>query len=214
MTANSITCEDIQRRIDEMSGNQLEQIQSHSVIWTHVLQCTVCEAYLDEARSLNTCLDQWEIPEPNRNICAGVMTEIAQLEKDKQRRLYSVWHQLAALFHMRFQVPAAAFSIMVLALAVSVFLNISMWQPTEQSPGFALNSEQESATPFNVTVPTLEPKQVLQVNTEGYSEIGSFLSQAQLTPSMYVIILGAPPVQTMDGFYRQTMQTKTTDNHL
>ena len=214
MTDNPITCEDIQRQVDEMSRSQLERIQDNSAIQTHILQCTICKAYLDEARDLNSHLDQWEIPERNRNICASVMTEIAQLERDKQRRRYSIWHQLAALFHMRFQVPATAFSVMVLALVVSVSLNISMWQPTEQSPGIALHSEQESATPFNIALPTLEPKQILQVNTEDYSEMGSFLSQTQLPPSMYVIILGAPPVQTMDGFYRPTIQTKTTDNHL
>ena len=184
----SFTCETIREQIDGLSQKELHAARHGGPIQEHVKQCTACRSYFKQALVLGSCLDSWQIPEPNENLYARVMTEIDRMERNHGVSLASFLKQGAALLNVRLRVPAAAAAFLMTALVISVIFNIrGIHQTASVTRGGAL--------PDNpVIVSTQDNNATAHYrSTEQQHHIGPYMSSAALAPSTYVVILGAPP---------------------
>ena len=142
-------------------------------------------------------LDSWQVPEPNENLCTRVMTEIAQMERDRRVSLMMLLKQGVALLNIRLRVPAAAAVLLMVALVVSVTFNIRGIHQTAPATMGDTSSDNLAivSTPNNDSI-------VPYLSTEQRNQIRPYMSSAALAPSTYVVILGAPPsysVNSLEG---------------
>ncbi len=174
-------CEILQDQIDEMSQVELQEAREFGLASQHLKQCPHCQAYWQQALALAEKLDQWQVPEPQKNIAAGVMTAIAQLEHD-QRLTPGLWQRW---MQQRLQVPVPIAATILLALILSVAFHFkSSLTMSSQIVPVAVNSSMTSQ-PQIQTVHTTTP---VVPNMPGTWTLPA------MAPGTYMIILGAPPV--------------------
>jgi hypothetical protein len=193
MTRND-TCESIHIIIDDLTQNELVCMQIPKHISEHARSCVFCKSYLDQQIALATEVEQWTVPEPKKPICAGVMTQIAQMEHDKSVNTGVTWAKCVQLFKTRVQVPAAVAAMLLMLLAVSVVFNIS----SLRRPDVLVQQISDSFTnpqPENTQmVEHAAAKPRILPATHELSAVHPWLSQTQLPAGTMVIILGAPPL--------------------
>jgi|GEM_PF-2509194 len=196
-----LKCEQIQQTIDEMSGSQLQEAQIQGPVHEHVQVCPACRNHLADALALADHLDQWEVPQAGRNIAASVMAQIAQWERRRARHTPGPWGQVTALLRYRLQIPVAAVVPVLVALTVSVVLNISRVERSP-SPQYAMQPQPTPST-RGADSPVLDrqvmqPKVVYVGRTQDSQAIRSFLARPELSPSALIVILGTPPIVPLE----------------
>jgi hypothetical protein len=119
-------CEEMRERMNEMSLEELREQAGDEPFAEHLRACPQCREYYEKCVALCTALDDWKVPDPRKNIHAGVMTAIAGLEREKRERkpLGGFWEAVGALFGRRFRVPAFAAVAVILVFVFSVTLNV------------------------------------------------------------------------------------------
>ena len=193
MTRND-TCESIHIIIDDLTQDQLVCMQIPKHISDHSRSCVFCKSYLDQQIALATQVEQWTVPEPEKPICTGVMTQIAQMEYDKSVNAGVTWAKCVRLFKTRVQIPAAVAAMLLMLLAVSVVFNIS----SLRRPGVLVQQTSDSLSnpqPENthIVYQTSAKPRILPASQE-LDAVHPWLSQTQLPTGTMVIILGAPPL--------------------
>lgn len=185
-------CEKTREQIDGLSQKGLQAARRSGQIHGHVQQCASCRAYLEKALLLAGHLDSWQVPEPKEDLCARVMTEIAQVEHDRRDSLPMFLKQCIALLNVRLQVPAAAAAFLMVALVFSVIFNIKGIFHTAP----AITGDTPSDNLAVVATPD-DASTVVYSNINLPDQTGSYLNGAALAPSTFVVILGAPPSSTV-----------------
>jgi hypothetical protein len=194
MQHNPSICEAIKEEIDGLSQKGFEKARISGLIYDHVQGCASCLEYFQEALEFAAVLDQWEAPVPKENVCARVMTEIAQIERNHRVHLPDLLRQGLDLLSARVRVPAFAALSVILALVISITLNIA-------------GSHRAAITPTAIesagmqTQATGASSQTGYVYTADPAQIRSILGRASLAPSTFVVILGAPPDFSQDGLW-------------
>ena len=204
MKDRKLLCRQVQEYIDGLSERQFQEGIKSDFMSEHIGQCPECREYFSRAKSLSERLDQWKVPDSKRNITAGVMAQIAQLESDRKIEHFSLWNRLSALVVYRLRVPVGVAAAVFIILAVSVFLNITRInvyqgskenivavteQPVPEERKFVLIDRQK----FHPVQP--ETVQVQHGSKEG---IYFFRVSPEVAPTSLVIILGAPGVIPME----------------
>ena len=193
MQPESTTCDAIMEQIDGLSRKGLQSALQSGPIQKHVQHCAACRAYLEEARDLAGHLDTWQAPEPKKDLCAGVMTRIAQMERDHRVSPMMFLKQGIALLNVRLRVPAAAAALLTAALVVSVTLNIrGIHSGKPATPGSIV----ADAIPIDPAPD--EASTVAYLYTDPPDLIRSYIGSAALAPSTFVVILGAPPFSAFE----------------
>ncbi|MCP4451779.1 MAG: hypothetical protein GY809_09985 [Planctomycetes bacterium] len=197
MTQNN-TCDALHTQIEDLTQTQLARMQIPRPIADHVRSCVTCKAFLDQQLALAAEVDLWSVPAPQRHIGTGVMTQIAQLEHDKQTARPAFWTGCVRALRTRIQIPATAAAMVLCLLAVSVVFNLShlgrarqiaehMPAPANGLPVQSVQLVQHGNTQSTVFPPAYEP-----------DAIRPWLNQSQLPASTMVIIIGAPPLPWTD----------------
>ena len=125
MQYKKLTCQQAQEYIDGLSQHQFQEKMESSPVYEHIQQCVTCREYFDRAKSLAERLDQWGVPTLKRNITAGVMAQIAQLEHDRKIEGSHLWSKLPSLFVYRLRVPIGVAAAVFVILTISLIFNIT-----------------------------------------------------------------------------------------
>ena len=179
------TCQQIQDQIDQMSQRHLRLAADQGPVCDHALGCPACMGYLAKALDLAYHLDQWEVPQPKRNIVASVMAEIAEMVPDQRPVRISLAEHLVSLLRVRLQVPAAAAILIMGALIVSIGMNVT--RPARPE------TKREIATVTEI-VPVAQAIKVVPVQVQGAEPLRSLLANPAMVPSTVIVILGTPPM--------------------
>lgn len=180
-------CEILQDQIDEMSQVELQEAREFGLASQHLKQCPQCQAYWQQALALSEKLDQWQVPNPQKNIAAGVMTAIAQLEHD-ERSSVGVWQRW---MRQRLQVPVPVAVVILFALILSVTFHFKPSPSVPQIVPVAVN-------PSNTNQPAIQP---VHTATNVIPNFPSTWAMPSMAPGTYMIILGAPPLKPNDTFF-------------
>ncbi|NQV34515.1 MAG: hypothetical protein HQ515_17605 [Phycisphaeraceae bacterium] len=185
------TCDSIRIQIEDLTQTQLVHMQIPGHMADHVRSCALCKSFLDQQLALATQVHLWTVPEPQKQIGTGVMTQIAQLEHDKLASSATFWAGCIHALRYRAQIPVSLAAVVLVALAVSVVFNVS--HPNVPNT-FAQETPSQINTPGTIQVvqPSLSEPRILNVSHDELRTIHPWLSQTQLPPSTMVIILGAP----------------------
>ncbi len=124
MEHRKLSCQEVQEYIEWLSQRQFQEEIENTPEYKHIQQCATCRKYFYQAKSLAEKLDQWSVPTLKRNITAGVMAQIAQLEYDKKTDHFSLLSRLPALFAHRLKVPVGVAAAVFVILTISLILNI------------------------------------------------------------------------------------------
>ncbi len=196
MESKPQTCEIFQDQIDEMSQGELRETRKFDLLAGHLAQCPGCQAYWQDTLALADRLDQWQMPEPRKNIAAAVMAEIAQLEHD-QRSSNGFWHRS---MQQRLHIPVPVAAIVLLALILSVAFNLRPSPPIARVTPVAIDHSP-------IDQPRLRPVNMTDTVAPG---LPGFWTVPAMTPGTYVIILGAPPMVANGGLF---VPQKPKPNH-
>ncbi len=188
MQPESLACDAIMEQIDGLPQKRLLSALRSGPLQEHVQHCAACRAYLEKTRTLACHLDSWQVPEPKKDICAGVMTQIAQMERNQRVSPMMFLKQGIALLNVRMRIPAAAAALLVVALVVSVTLNI---RGIQSEKGVTSGSIVADVSPVG-SAPD-DASTVAHLYTGPPDPILSYMGSAALAPSTFVVILGAPP---------------------
>jgi len=180
------TCQQIQDQIDQMSQRQLRLAADQGLVCNHVRDCPACKGYLAKALDLASQLDQWEVPQPKRNIVAAVMAEIAEMVPDQRPARISLAEHLVSLLRVRLQVPAAAAILVLCVLTASIILNVVS--------RFARPEPKREIATVIAKVPVVQATKVVPVQVQGAEPLRSLLANPAMVPSTVIIILGTPPM--------------------
>ena len=178
-------CEILQDQIDEMSQVELQEAREFGLASKHLKQCPHCRAYWQEALDLAETLDQWQVPEPQKNIAMGVMTAIAQLEHD-QRSSAGLWQRW---MQQRLQVPVPIAAAILLGLILSVAFHL------KPSPSATTQRVPVAVNPSATNHALIQPVQSIAPVVPNFPGTGTVPA---MVPGTYMIILGAPPVVSND----------------
>jgi hypothetical protein len=192
-------------QIDDLSREILQSDLQSGPVQEHVRHCTACRAYLDKARALVCHLDSWQVPAPKKDICAGVMTQIAQMERDRRVSPIIILKRGIGLLNIRLRVPAAAVALLMAALIVSVTLNIRGIDSGKPVTSSGIVSD---ALPIASTLDDASTGACLYTDQPDLTRL--FMGSAALAPSTFVVILGAPPFSALEmlgGFSSATPVT-------
>jgi hypothetical protein len=193
MSDNEKTCDSIRIQIEDLTQTQLVHMQIPGHIADHVRSCASCKSFLDQQLALATQVDLWSVPEPQKHIGTGVMTQIAQLEHDRLASSPTFWAGCVRVLSYRAQIPVSLAAVVLVVLAVSVVFNVS--HPNVPNT-FAQEARKHTDTSRTVQMaqPSLSEPRVLQTSHNKLNAIHPWLGQTQLPASTMVIILGAPPL--------------------
>ncbi|MBP8303534.1 MAG: hypothetical protein KBE04_05335 [Phycisphaerae bacterium] len=184
MTELNLICQQIQDQIDQMSQRQLRLVADQGPVSDHVRGCPVCRAHLAKARGLASQLDQWEVPQPGRNIVAAVMAELAALETDQRPARITLGEHLMSLLRVRIQVPAAAAILVLGGLVCSIGFNVI----GARGPGI-----RPDPVVVRADVPVDPVTRFVPVQVQGAQSLQSVLANPVLVPGTVMVILGTPP---------------------
>lgn len=183
---STLICQQIQGQIDQMSQRQLRLAADQGPVCDHVRGCPACKGYLAKALDLASQLDQWEVPQPKRNIVAAVMAELAELEPDQRPARIGLGVRLLSLARYRLQVPAAAAILITGALITSIGLNVVT--------RFVRPETKLEIASVAAHVPVVQATKVVPVQVQGTEPLRSLLTNPAWIPSTVIVILGTPPV--------------------
>lgn len=202
MPVQNHNCDDIQAHINAMTAGQLQDLSRE---WIDQLEtCSECQAHFEETLRLHNLLDTWEVPAPRNNIAAGVMADIAQWEHNQSNQGPRGWSSLRAFLIRRVPVSMAAMLLVLLSLAGSVGLNLIQRQDlTATRTEIAILRERATLPSENIitvgtpeNLPLRQPARVVPASYQASTR--SFFVNPQNMPSPLVIILGAPPMVSLD----------------
>lgn len=208
MPIHESLCETIRNQIDDLTRSDLRDVRLPTPVTEHTRNCPACKAYLNDILGLAEHLEDWPVPEPGKNIETGVMTRIAQLERDRRFDLLDIAGQCRGLLVRRVRVPVALAALLLLGLFVSVALNVRAWQERAAYPVFA-GTETVPSLPTAeggmVQMPHVSPVVATpqpQVQVSGSQQgLPSLIGHSQLAPTTFIIILGAPPLPAPQGVW-------------
>lgn len=190
MEHRKLLCRQVQEYIDGLSQRQLSEEIKNAPMYEHIQQCLICRQYLNRAKSLSEQLDQWSVPALKRNITAGVMAQIAQLERDRKIEHFSLWGRLPALFVHRLKVPVGVAAAVFVILAISLTLNITRLNTYLDSKE---NMQAKTDQTIRQRPVAIQPK-VIQIQSGSKEGIYFFGANPEAAPTPLVIILGVPGV--------------------
>ncbi len=191
MEHRKLSCSEIQEYIDGLSQRQLQAKIENSPECEHIQQCVTCREYYDRAKGLSEKLDQWSVPNLKRNITAGVMAQIAQLERDRKIDHFNLWSRFPALFARRLKVPAGVAAAVFVMLTASLIFNI-----TSISKYHNPNGNIQQFYPV-----AIQPK-VIQMQSVSKEEMCFFGMTPEGAATPIVIILGVPGVVPIETTYQ------------
>ena len=201
-------CETIRKQIDDLTRSELRDMRLPTPVSEHARECPTCKAYLDNILALAEHLEAWPVPEPSKNIETGVMTRIAQLERDRRFNLADVAGQCRDLLLRRVRMPVAVAALLVLGLFVSVTSNVRTWQRnaaerliarTETIP--AQPDGAMGVVPMTPLSPVATVPQAQVQMAHAQHGMPSLSVRSQLAPTTFIIILGAPPLPAAQGIW-------------
>ena len=200
MEHKNLSCRQVQEYIYGLSQRQLQEEIEGSPEYEHIRQCARCREYFERAKSLSEELEQWSVPTPKRNITAGVMAQIAQLERDRKVEQFSLWSRLPALFIYRLKVPVGAAVAVFVILAISLVLNITRLN-TYQDSQEKIQAKTDQSIPEGIKFAHRIKQETypvsIQPGSKGQMCFFGVSPEAVSTP--LVIILSAPgviPIET------------------
>ena len=193
------SCRQVQEYIDGLSQRQLQQEIESSPEYEHIQQCVTCQEYFERAKSLSEKLEQWSVPTPKRSITAGVMTQIAQLERDRKIEHLSLWRRLPALFVHRLKVPVGAAAAVFVILAVSLVLNITRLNTYLDSKG-KIQAKTNQTIPEGIKFAHRDKQKLYPVAIQSGSkgEMCFFGVSPEAAQTPIVIIFGVPGVMPLE----------------
>ncbi|MHC4456066.1 MAG: hypothetical protein ACYS0I_03070 [Planctomycetota bacterium] len=200
MEHKKLLCQQVQEYIDGLSQRQLQEEIESSPEYEHIRQCATCREYFERAKSLSEKLEQWSVPTPKRNITAGVMTQIAQLERDTKVEHFSLWSRLPALFIYRLKVPVGVAAAVFVILTVSLFLNITRLDTYPDSKE-RMQAKTDQSIPEEIKYAYRIKQKTYPVSIQSGSngQMCLFGVSPEAAPTPIVIILGIPgviPIET------------------
>jgi hypothetical protein len=203
MKDRKLLCRQVQEYIDGLSQRQFREETEGGLMYDHIRQCPECREYFSRAKSLSERLDEWKVPDSKRNITAGVMTQIAQLESDGKRRRFGLWNRLPALAAYRIRVPAGVAAAVFIILAVSIFLNITGPGIYRDSEGLTADKKILQGVEFSHTgrqkpYPVTVRPDAIEAQYDGREGIYFFGASPEIAPTSLVIILGAPGIISVE----------------
>ena len=201
-------CETIRNHIDDLTRSELRDMRLPTPVTEHARECSACKAHLDQVLALAEHLEGWPIPEPSKNIERGVMTRIAQLERDRRFNLADVAGQCHELLLRRVRVPVAVAALLLLGLFVSAALNVRAWQRGVPRPVIVRTEsiptqpgeESGVAQMLRLSPVAIIPKPQVQV-AHSPQGLPFWSGHSQLAPTTFIIILGAPPLPAAQGVW-------------
>ena len=200
MEHRKLSCQQAQEYIDGLSQYQFQEKTESGPVHEHIQQCVTCREYFNQAKSLAEKLDQWSVPPLKRNITAGVMAQIAQLERDRKTEHISLWSRLPALFVYRLKVPVGVAAAVFVILAVSLILNITglnAYQGHEEN--IQAKTDQAARTEIDFARRKTQKSYPVSIQPAGKEEMCFFGVIPEGAPAPLVIILSAPgviPIET------------------
>lgn len=199
MIDHTETCRAMRLQMEDLTQTQLVQMQIPEHLANHVRSCATCKTHLDQQLTLAAQVDLWTVPAPQIHIGTGVMTQIAQLEHDKQADTSSFWTQCMGALRIRMEIPTSLAAMVLCLLAVSVVFNLSHLDGPN-------TTAKHTPDPAN-NAPSQNIQRVQHANTldhilpatHGLNTNQPWFSQSQLPASTMVIIIGAPPFPWTDS---------------
>jgi len=200
MEHRKLLCQQVQEYIDGLSQLQLQEKIESSPEHEHIQQCVTCLKYFNQAKSLSEKLDQWSVPTLKRNITAGVMSQIAQLERDKKIEHFSLWSRLPALFVHRLKVPVGVAAAVFVILAISLILNITRLNTYQDSKeNIQAKTDQTILEGIKFAHRNKQKSYPVAIQTGSKGEMFFLGISPEASPTPLVIILGVPgviPIET------------------
>lgn len=201
-------CETIRIQIDDLTRSNLRDMRLPPPVTEHARECPACKAHLDQVLALAEHLEGWPIPEPSKDIETGVMTRIAQLERDRRFNLADIAGQCRELLLRRVRMPVAVAALLVLGLFVSAALNVRAWQRGVARPVIVRTEsiptqpgeESGVAQMLRLSPVAMTPKPQVQV-AHSPQGLPFWSGHSQLAPTTFIIILGAPPLPAAQGIW-------------
>lgn len=199
MEHKNLSCRQVQEYIYGLSQRQLQEEIEGSPEYEHIQQCAKCREYFERAKSLSEKLEQWSVPTPKRNITAGVMAQIAQLERDRKVEQFSLWSRLPALFIYRLKVPVGVAAAVFVMLAISLFLNITRLSTYEDSKEeMQAKTDQGIAEGIKFAQRIKQKPYPVSIQPGSKGEMCFFGVSPEAAPTPIVIILGVPGVMPIE----------------
>ncbi|MHC4396638.1 MAG: hypothetical protein ACYS1A_13375 [Planctomycetota bacterium] len=200
MEHRKLSCLKVKEYIDGLSQRQLQEETQSGPMYEHIQQCVACREYFNQAKSLSKKLDQWSVPTLKRGITAGVMTQIAQLERDRKTEHFRPWRRFPALFVYRLKVPVGAAAAVFVILAISLVLNFTRLNTYLDSKG-KIQAKTDQTILEGIKFARRDKQKLYPVAIQPGSktEMCFFGINPELTQTPLVIILGVPgvvPVET------------------
>jgi len=199
MQDKKLTCQQTQEYIDGLSQRQFQEKTEGCPEYEHIQQCEACKEYFEQAKSLAEKLDQWNVPNPQSNITAGVMAQIAQLEHDKKIDRFSISSRLPALFIYRLKVPFGVAAAVFVMLAISVFFNIAKLNIYPGSKE-GIQAKTEQSIPEELKFANrIKPKTYpVSIQPDGNGQMCFFGVSPETSQTPIIIILGVPGVMPLE----------------
>jgi hypothetical protein len=192
-------CEEMRERMNEISLEELREQAGDEAFAEHLGACPECREYYEKCVALCTALDGWKVPDPRKNIHAGVMTAVAGLERQEREKgpFGGFREAVAAVFGRRFRVPAFAAVAVILVLAFSVTLNVIQHNTIEGFDELVMAQGPDGAVPTAVAhaeaTPAVRP--VIDQVPVVVRDMLPWLNQGKpgAVPAPVIVILGIPP---------------------
>lgn len=214
MKYKNLSCRQVQEYIYGLSQRQLQEEIEGSPEYEHIRQCVKCREYFERAKSLAEELDQWSVPTLKRNIAAGVMAQIAQLERDRKVEHFSLWSRLPALFIYRLKVPVGVAAAVFVMLTISLFLNItrlSTYQDSKEK--IQAKTDQSIAEGIKFAQRIKQKPYPVSIQPGGKGEMCLFGVSPEAASTPIVIILGVPGVMPIET-RPQPVRVNLSNQHL
>ena len=200
MEYRKLSCPEVQEDIDGLSQRQFQEEIKSGLMYDHIRQCATCREYFDRAKSLSEKLDQWSVPTLKRNITAGVMAQIAQLERDKKTDHFSLWSRLPALFVHRLKVPVGVAAAVFVILTISLIFNITrlnIYQDSKEK--IQVKTDQTILKGIKFAHRNRQKSHPVSIQPGGKGEMCFFGVSPEVASTPLVIIVSVPgviPIET------------------
>ena len=214
MEHKNLSCRQVQEYIYGLSQRKLQEEIEGSPEYEHIRQCAKCREYFERAKSLSEKLEQWSVPTPKRNIAAGVMAQIAQLERDRKIEQFSLWSRLPALFVHRLKVPVGAAAAVFVMLTISLFLNITRINTYRDSKEeIQAKTDQGIAEGIKFAHRIKQEPYPVSIQPGSKGEMCFFGVSPEAAPTPLIIILGVPGVMPIET-RPQPVSVNLSNQHL
>ncbi|MDH7598644.1 MAG: hypothetical protein QHH07_03265 [Sedimentisphaerales bacterium] len=96
-------CQQVRDQTDQMTTGQLQTIRDLMPLIAHLEGCAGCREYLKGSLDLACVLDQWEVPEPRRDITPSALSSLFRIHPHQ-----TIGGHLRSLIGFRVRLPAVA----------------------------------------------------------------------------------------------------------